>query len=194
MSQRFTLQAPDSVDSWTEHPEDWQFEDPLVSVSKDGEVRKKELFARPKVTPPKMRSISEILGKEADSVKFLDLPMEKQIKLVAEEYNAGTKIHKIEDKLGISKQTIYDRLDKAKAMGLVTMRGAGNAAEEPVKAPKVTPEFFREQADHKFKRAEQLREDARRLEDASGLAQGLVELLGDGAGDLISALYQRLSV
>ena len=191
MGQKFELRDPDSVDSWMEPPEDWQFEDPLVSVSKDGEVRKKELFARPKVTPPKMRSISEILNKEVENVTFLSLPMDKQIKLVAEEHNKGVGPAETRRKLGIKgASTYYDRLEKAKAMGLI--RGASLA--ESSKAPGATADDFTRLAEDKRAQVGRLAKEAEILLQAGRIALAIEELLGDKAGTVIEALYSEVAV
>lgn len=186
-----------------ESNEDWQFADPLVVVSKDGEVKaKREPPARAYAKPPKMRSIREVLdnlNKEVDGVKFFDLPMDKQIRLIADEYSAGTKIHKIEDKLGISKQAIYNRLDKARAMGLVVMRGSGSVPEpvkmEPQKQNSTTSsEDFAKVAADKLAQAEKLAKEAERLQQAGKVALALEELLGDRAGKVLEALYSEVAV
>lgn len=205
MSQRFTLQAPDSVDSWMEPPEDWQFEDPLVSVSKDGEVRKKELFARPKVTPPKMRSISEILGKEDDGMDFIKLDMDKQIKLVAEEYNKGVGPAEIRRNLGIKgASTYYDRLRRAKEMGLIAepqsdltgkkVTKAEVPKEKAGQAAKTTVDDFANAAQARLEQAERLAREADLLQQAGTIALAIEELLGDKASPVISALYSEVAV
>ena len=205
MSQRFTLQAPDSVDSWMEPPGDWQFEDPLVSVSKDGEVRKKELFARPKVTPPKMRSISEVLGKEDDGMDFMKLDMDKQIKLVAEEHNKGVGPAETRRKLGIKGAgTYYDRLRRAKEMGLIAepqsdltgkkVTKAEVPKEEAGRAAKTTVDDFANAAQARLEQAEKLAKEADLLQQAGTIALAIEELLGDKASPVISALYSEVAV
>ena len=211
MSQRFTLQAPDSVDSWMEPPGDWQFEDPLVSVSKDGEVRKKALFARPKVTPPKMRSISEILNKGVENVTFLSLPMDKQIKLVAEEHNKGVGPAEIRRNLGIKgASTYYDRLRRAKEMGLIAepqsdlegkprldakkVTKAEVPKEEAGQAAKTTVDDFANAAQARLEQAERLAREADLLQQAGTIALAIEELLGDKASPVISALYSEVVV
>ena len=201
MSQRFTLQAPDSVDSWTEHPEDWQFEDPLVSVSKDGEVRKKELFARPKVTPPKMRSISEILGKEDDGMDFIKLDMDKQVRMVAEAYSKGLGPSATQEKLGIKGAgTYYDRLRRAKEMGLVKVQEKQapvvpkEAIQTPAVAKSATADNFAKVAEDKLAQAERLAREAQRLQQAGKIAIAVEELLGDKAGRVVATLYEAINI
>lgn len=205
MGQKFELRDPDSVDSWMEPPEDWQFEDPLVSVSKDGEVRKKELFARPKVTPPKMRSISEILGKEDDGMDFIKLDMDKQIKLVAEEYNKGVGPAEIRRNLGIKgASTYYDRLRRAKEMGLIAepqsdltgkkVTKAEVPKEKAGQAAKTTVDDFANAAQARLEQAERLAREADLLQQAGTIALAIEELLGDKASPVISALYSEVAV
>jgi len=209
MGQKFELRDPDSVDSWMEPPEDWQFEDPLVSVSKDGEVRKKALFARPKVTPPKMRSISEILGKEDDGMDFIKLDMDKQIKLVAEEYNKGVGPAEIRRNLGIKgASTYYDRLRRAKEMGLIAepqsdlegkprldakkVTKAEVPKEEAGQAAKTTVDDFANAAQARLEQAERLAREADLLQQAGTIALAIEELLGDRAVPVIQALYSEV--
>ena len=204
MGQKFELRDPDSVDSWMEPPEDWQFEDPLVSVSKDGEVRKKALFARPKVTPPKMRSISEILGKEDDGMDFIKLDMDKQIKLVAEEHNRGAGPSEVQRKLGIKgASTYYDRLRRAKEMGLIAepqsdltgkkVTTAEVPKEEAGQAAKTTVDDFANAAQARLEQAERLAREADLLQQAGTIALAIEELLGDKASPVISALYSEVA-
>jgi len=181
--------------------EDWQFEDPLVSVSKDGEVRKKELFARPKVTPPKMRSISEVLGKEDDGMDFIKLDMDKQIKLVAEEHNKGVGPAEIQRNLGIKgASTYYDRLRRAKEMGLVKVqeKQAPVVPKEAIQTPGVaksaTADDFAMVAEDKLAQAERLAREADLLQQAGTIALAIEELLGDRAVPVIQALYSEVAV
>ena len=191
--------------------EDWQFEDPLVSVSKDGEVRKKELFARPKVTPPKMRPISEILGKEDDGMDFIKLDMDKQIKLVAEEHNKGVGPAEIQRNLGIKgASTYYDRLRRAKEMGLIAepqsdlegkprldakkVTKAEVPKEEAGQAAKTTVDDFANAAQARLEQAERLAREADLLQQAGTIALAIEELLGDKASPVISALYSEVAV
>ena len=201
MGQKFELRDPDSVDSWMEPPEDWQFEDPLVSVSKDGEVRKKELFARPKVTPPKMRSISEILGKEDDGMDFIKLDMDKQVRMVAEAYSKGLCPSATQEKLGIKGAgTYYDRLRRAKEMGLVKVQEKQapvvpkEAIQTPVVAKSATADDFAMVAEDKLAQAERLAREADLLQQAGTIALAIEELLGDRAVPVIQALYSEVAV
>ena len=201
-------------------PEPWQFEDPILTVkinekAKTTEEPPKVIIAKPQ---PKGRSIAEFLdglgkNKEVDDVKFFDLPMEKQIKTVAEEYNSGTAIKDIEDKLGISRQAIYNRLDKAKAMGLVTeLRNSkfGTAKEDNPKQatpevedklmPKVDIELFgavldnatmeRAKLEEKF---EKLDREVGRLVQANQIAQALHEFTGGDCADILTLFYEAVN-
>ena len=211
MGQKFELRDPDSVDSWMEPPEDWQFEDPLVSVSKDGEVRKKALFARPKVTPPKMRSISEILGKEDDGMDFIKLDMDKQVRMVAEAYSKGLGPSATQEKLGIKGAgTYYDRLRRAKEMGLIVepqsdlegkprldakkVTKAEVPKEEAGRAAKTTVDDFANAAQARLEQAEKLAKEADLLQQAGTIALAIEELLGEKASPVISALYSEVAV
>ena len=165
--------------------EDWQFERPWLIVSKDGRAT--------------YRDDAPVKVKEADKVKFLELRMDKQIKIVADEYKAGAKIKHIEDKLGVSKQVIYDRIDKAKAIGLITeMRGQGNMPQQVIvqeapELPKATVEDFARQAEDKLELAERLAKEAELLQQAGHIALALTELLGDKADPIVSQLYTEVS-
>lgn len=194
-------QSPDSLMDLETPPEDWQFEDPLVSVSKDGEVRKKELFARPKVTPPKMRSISEILGKEDDGMDFIKLDMDKQVRMVAEAYSKGLGPSATQEKLGIKGAgTYYDRLRRAKEMGLVKVQEKQapvvpkEAIQTPVVAKSATADDFAMVAEDKLAQAERLAREAQRLQQAGKIAIAVEELLGDKAGRVVATLYEAINI
>ena len=109
-----------------ESHEPWQFENPLISVTADGRVAKSKLKMpeRVKATIPPMRPISEILDnlgkKEGDSVDFHALPEDKQLKIIADEYNSNTPTKEIAAKLGISIGALYARIRKAQETGLIT--------------------------------------------------------------------------
>lgn len=165
--------------------EDWQFERPWLTVGKDGRAT--------------YRDDAPVKVKEVDSMNFFELPMDKQIKMVADEYKSGTKIHEIEDKLGISKHAIYDRIDKAKAIGLITeMRGQGNMPQQVVvqevapELPKATVEDFTTRAERKLELAERLAKEAELLQQAGHIALALTELLGDKADPIVSQLYTEV--
>lgn len=187
---------PNGLVDLEEPPQEWQFEDPLVTVSKDGEVKKKELFTRPKPKPPKMRSISEILSKEVKNVEFIKLDMDKQIKLVADAYNKGLGVSEALRRLGIKGAgTYYNRLDKAKAMGLVAAKGKPPAQkQEPTIAKSATVDDFAKVAEDKLAQAERLAREAQRLQQAGKIAIAVEELLGDKSGRVIAALYAEVSV
>lgn len=212
-----------------ESNEDWQFENPIVSVGVDGEVKKTIDLTPIDVPIPKMRHISEFLAdlekskceiKEDDNVEFINLPMEKQIKLVADEYNAGRGPSEVQRRLGIKgDRTYYDRLDKARAIGLVAqVKQAAEVVAVPVSAdgdisapklvataevatvgagnsPKsqITTEDFAKVAAGKIKQAERLAKEADTLNQAAMIAQELTELLGDAAGDLVAGLYGKVT-
>ena len=186
--------------------EDWQFENPRVQVAADGTILRSELVPEQVQAPiPKPKPIAEFF-KEADNVRFIGLPIDKQIKLVAEEYNKGSRPIDIQRKLGIKGAgTYYDRLEKAKAMGLVAeMRGqvfpkkevkpVVVAEPDPEAKPIVVVDDFARIAAEKIKMAEELTKEADLLQQAGTIAQALTELLGDQAGDLVAGLYSKVSV
>lgn len=171
-----------------EPPEEWQFEKPIASGTITG---------RKNIEVSMINLAAFVPNKEVKDMRFLDLPMDKQIKIVADEYNVGTKITEIEDKLGISKQVIYNRLDKGKAIGLITeMRGQGNAAEQATMPtpdlPKATVEDFTTRAERKLELAERLAKEAELLQRAGHIALALTELLGDKADPIVSQLYTEV--
>ena len=192
---------PNGLVDLEEPPQEWQFEDPLVTVSKDGEVKKKELFTRPKPKPPKMRSISEILSKEVKNVEFIKLDMDKQIKLVAEAYSKGLGPSATQEKLGIKGAgTYYDRLRRAKEMGLVKVqeKQAPVVPKEAIQTPGVaksaTADDFAMVAEDKLAQAERLAREADLLQQAGTIALAIEELLGDRAVPVIQALYSEVAV
>ena len=184
--------VPDDFEDLDTPPEEWQFEDPLVTVGKDGAVKSRlESPVVVKARPPRMRPISEILNKEVEDVTFLSLPMDKQIKLVAEEHNKGVGPAETRRKLGIKgASTYYDRLEKAKAMGLI--RGASLA--ESSKAPGATADDFTRLAEDKRAQVGRLAKEAEILLQAGRIALAIEELLGDKAGTVIEALYSEVAV
>lgn len=208
--------SPDGFYQEEAPPEDWQFENPLVTVSKDGEVKNRlsQVFVRPKAEPPKMRPISEILNKEVEEMEFIKLDMDKQIKLVAEEHNRGAGPSEVRRKLGIKGAgTYYDRLDKARAIGLITKERVTGGASRPVRTqklgeqdipanaikgemivpPKATVEDFAKGASEKLELAEKLAKEAERLQQAGKIALEIDKLLGDKAGRVVTALYAEVS-
>lgn len=200
MGQKFELRDPDTLETWMEPPEDWQFEN-----SKPIKITGRKPMEIPKL------NLAEILpqNKEVDNMRFTELKMDKQIRLVAEEYNKGLSPSAIRRKLGIKGAgTYYDRLDKAKAMGLVaeTKKDAGGTPGvevqevpanfvkgEMIVPPKATVEDFAKVASEKLELAEKLAKEADLLQQAGTIAQALTELLGDRAGDLVDGLYSKVS-
>lgn len=180
--------VPDGPMDLETPPEDWQFEDPLVTVGKDGAVKSRlESPVVVKARPPRMRPISEILGKEDDDMDFVKLDMDKQIKLVAEEYNQGAASSEIRRRLGIKGVgTYYDRLKKAKERGLIAERDEGRGRI-------VTSEDLKRLFVEKQKLADIATREAERCQLASQIAVAMEELLGDKAADLVAALYEAVS-
>lgn len=123
---------PDGLVDLETPPEDWQFENPIatgkITGRKPMEVRKLDLsYILPK-------------PKEVVDVKFRGLPEDKQIKIVADEYNGEQAIPTIIGKLGISRHRFNELRDMAKAQGLITeFRKPGKRVEsqEPKKTVQV---------------------------------------------------------
>jgi len=186
---------PDGLADLETPPEDWQFEKPIAS----GEIKGRK---KTKTRSKKLNLAAFVPDLEEGDAKmeFINLPMDKQIKMVADEYNEGRGATEIRRKLGIKGAgTYYDRLDKAKAMGLVVMRGSGSVPEpvkmEPQKQNSTTSsEDFAKVAADKLAQAEKLAKEAERLQQAGKVALALEELLGDRARNVISALYSEVAV
>jgi hypothetical protein len=185
-----------------ESNEDWQFENPIASG---------KITGRKPIEVPKL-NLDSILPKpkEVTKVKFADLGLDKQVKLVADEYNGDLPIPAILLKLGVSKHEFYILRDKAMKAGLITeLRGPGRrTVEEPAEAtrsksvPKETsrtvdPERvageLETEALKKLEQAEKLAQEAKRLRKASEIALGIQDLLGEKAGDLVASLYEAVS-
>ncbi len=138
-----------------------------------------------------------LLEKEAKEVskaekRFVQLPMEQQVELVAAEYNSGKPIRDISGKLGISVQALYDRIERAVKQGKITeMRHNRTTSVEDTQG--ITLEDFIEVVEKASKEAEILAKRAERLQQAGAIAQALAELLGDDAGELLGQLYEKVS-
>ena len=176
--------------------EDWQFERPWLSVAADGTVHKTTKAPKKmSVQAPKTRPIAEFLktlSKEEEDLNFIDLPMEKQIELVAEEYNKGTSGADIKRKLGINGTgTYYDRLAKAREIGLIKTPEPETVVGEDL--PKTSVDDFGRIAADKLELAERLAREAERLQQAGHIALALTELLGTRADHLVSALFDEIN-
>lgn len=190
--------------------EDWQFEEPLLSVDKAGRVVKSRLAALETVQakPVKMRPISEVwdkLGKtEVDEVNFKQLPGEKQLKLVADEYNANTPVREMSRKLGINSQRLYELIYEARDKGLIAQlrteaekppeasaRETAQLARSPV-TPTATVEDILREAEAAKEQVKRYQQRAERLEQAGQIAQAIDELLGERAGHIIAAIYSEV--
>lgn len=202
-----------------ESHEPWQFENPLISVTADGRVAKSKLKMpeRVKATIPPMRPISEILDnlgkKEGDSVDFHTLPEDKQLKIIADEYNSNTPTKEIAAKLGISIGALYARIRKAQETGLITelrsqssQEGGGQPAQvssaaipsakvraKVVKEPRATVEDFISQLEEARQKAQTYQERMELLSQAAKIAQAVEELLGERAGPVLAMLYMEVA-
>lgn len=197
---------PDGLADLEEPPEEWQFENPIVSAKVGGEVKVKDIFTRPKPAPPKYKPISEFLktiDREANKVEFIKLDMDKQVKMVAEAYNEGLGVSEAQRKLGIrSPGTYYNRLKSAKEMGLVLTEAPAKETQAevvPVKekqAPLVpeeeaqTPLVIKADFDAAIREA---RGRVEILEQANMIAKALNELLGESGNDLVNEIFRRVS-
>ena len=116
---------PDGLADLEEPPEDWQFENPIAGG---------KITGRKPIDVPKL-NLAAILPKpkEAIEVKFQELDLDKQAKMVADEYARDTSIKQILTKFSISTYGMYKLLDRAKEMGFpVVMRGEATAQAKRV--------------------------------------------------------------
>lgn len=128
--------------------------------------------------------------KPGEKLNFLDLPMAEQIEKVAKEYNSGLSTPKIEGKLGIGSGTLYNRINAAREKGLIKQMRAEVDKQKETKV--ITAEDITEQAKNMLEQAQILTEKAERLKQAGTIALAITELLGEGAYDLVSTLYERV--
>lgn len=184
--------------------EDWQFEN----------SKSVKIMGNKPMTVPKL-NLAAILpqNREVEEVRFLELSMDKQIKMVAEGYNGDEPIADLRKRLDVSQSVLYDRIDKAKAIGLIT-EARGSGAGRPIKGqkldnqevtagavksemivpPKATVEDFAKVAGEKLELAEKLAKEAERLQQAGKIALAIEELLTERAGRVIAALYAEVAV
>lgn len=187
---------PDGLTDLETPPEDWQFENSTPV----------KITGRKEIKVPKLNLGAILPNKEVTKVKFTELSMDKQIKLVAEEYNKETSTSGMCNKFGIGSAKLYERIHKARDMGLITKlrseRKTEPATAEVVGSDfahtakpdiSITPDFFKKQAEHRRVKAEGLTNEAERLEQAGIIATALTDLLGDAAQDLVNGLYVRVS-
>lgn len=194
---------PDGLADLETPPEDWQFENPIAS----GKITGRKPMEMPKL------NLAAVLpqNKEVDTMRFTELKMDKQIRLVAEEYNKGLGPSAIRRKLGIKGAgTYYDRLRRAKEMGLIAelqsdlegkpkpdakkVTKAEVPKEEAGRAAKTTVDDFANAAQARLEQAEKLAKEADLLQQAGTIALAIEELLGDKASPVISALYSEVTV
>jgi len=184
---------PDGLEDLETPPEDWQFEN----------SKPIKITGRKPVEVPKL-NLAAILPKEAKEMKFTELPMDKQIKIIADEYNGDATTSEMRVRLGINRRRFVELRDKAVDAGLITeLRKAGrpkkgkpvedHAQTERVPEPGITIEDFAKQAEDKLELAERLAKEAELLQQAGTIALALEELLGDGSGRVIDALYAEVS-
>lgn len=173
-----------------EPPEDWQFENPIAS----GEIKGRKKI-KPRSRKLNLAAFVPDLEEGDEKMDFISLPMDKQIKMVAGEYNMGIGVAETQRKLGIKGSgTYYDRLEKAKIRGLLK-EPAELKLQEPTKArvARVGIDMFDDAASEKLEKAKKLSEEAEKLKQAKTIAQAITELLGDDGGDLLNQLYERVS-
>lgn len=201
---------PDGLADVEEPPEDWQFENPIVRQTITGrkEVKVPKLDLAAILPRPK-----ETTEKEAITMKFADFDLDKQARLVAEEYNKKTTITEIREKFDLNVYKLYKLLDHAKSIGIpVTMRGSctqsklvaqqkkqapvvpEEAIQTPVVAKSATADDFANAAQARLEQAEKLAKEAERLQQAGKIALAIEELLKDRADKVIAVLYSEVAV
>jgi len=127
--------------------------------------------------------------------------MDKQVRMVAEAYSKGLGPSATQEKLGIKGAgTYYDRLRRAKEMGLVKVQEKQapvvpkEAIQTPVVAKSATADDFAMVAEDKLAQAERLAREAQRLQQAGKIAIAVEELLGDKAGRVVATLYEAINI
>lgn len=208
--------------------EDWQFENPILKVGEDGQVVSSRLKKpdRVKANPLEMKPISEVLGrvesKSKERINILSLPMDKQLELVAEAYNAGAKVYEMESKFNITMHALYRRIRMAHQKGLIpVMRGKGNngpAMEEKgavevdiggdqvghnedavmveadnIAPPRATVDDFVRRLEDAREKAERYSSQAEVLSQAVKIAQAVEELLGEKADRVLTVLLKEVA-
>lgn len=134
--------SPDGFYHEEAPPEDWQFEN----------SKPVKITGRKPAEVPKL-NLAAILPKEAKEMKFTELPMDKQIKIIADEYNGDATTSEMRVRLGINRRRFVELRDKAVDAGLITeLRKVGrprkdkpvedHAQTERVPEPGVTIEDF----------------------------------------------------
>ncbi|MDI9413355.1 MAG: hypothetical protein QM401_07255 [Bacillota bacterium] len=178
---------PDGLADLETPPEDWQFEKPIAS----GEIKGRK---KTKTRSKKLNLAAFVPDLEEGDAKmeFINLPMDKQIKMVADEYNKGLGATKIQRILGIKGSgTYYDRLEKAKIRGL--LEELGEPVPEESNKVEVGIDMFGDAASQKLAEAQRLSEEAERLRQAKTIAQAITELLGADGEDLLGQLFEKVS-
>lgn len=192
---------PDGLTDLETPPEDWQFENSTPV----------KITGRKEIEVPKLNLGAILPNKEVTKVKFTELSMDKQIKLVAEEYNKETSTSGMCDKFGIGSAKLYERIHEARDMGLITKlrserKSDPQAGDEPVVAKDATTEMvisetetttvedFARVAEDKLAQAERLAKEAERLQQAGKIALAVEELLGDKAGRVVATLYEAINI
>lgn len=194
--------------------EDWQFEKPLLSVSKDQKPKYER--THPKVVKAKPIPIDGIpaseffanLEKEDKQMKFTELPMDKQLKMIAEEYNKGTPVRDMSEKFALSMGSLYKRINDAKAAGLIAEMRVGDIKQDTTKNEAVydgeklvitstatlkqdTSASADIEAFNTY--VQGLQESFARAQQAKQIALAIHELLGDEAGDVLGLLFDKVS-
>jgi len=110
-------------------PEDWQFENPIVRQTITGrkEVKVPKLDLAAILPRPK-----ETTEKEAITMKFADFDLDKQARLVAEEYNKKTTITEIREKFDLNVYKLDTRAAQKAAQDIKQAYGvkdSGNRRE-----------------------------------------------------------------
>ena len=174
--------------------EDWQFEKPILSVSKDQKPQYKR--THPKVVKAKDIPINGIhitdflKELEAKQVDFKTLQRDKQVKLVAEEYNKGTKISVIKKTFGLNNTKLYNLINEGKALGLIMQLRSETI--DPVQDFNSYIFELKKRFDDVDRIYAELEEQLIVANKTKQIIDDICELLGDEADDIVGTLIERV--
>ena len=174
--------------------EDWQFERPILSVGKDQKPQYKR--THPKVVKAKDIPINGIhitdflKELEAKQVDFKTLQRDKQVKLVAEEYNKGTKISVIKKTFGLNNTKLYNLINEGKALGLIMQLRSETI--DPVQDFNSYIFELKKRFDDVNRTYGELEEQLIVANKTKQIIDDICELLGDEADDIVGTLIERV--
>ena len=174
--------------------EDWQFERPILSVGKDQKPQYKR--THPKVVKAKDIPINGIhitdflKELEAKQVDFKTLQRDKQVKLVAEEYNKGTKISVIKKTFGLNNTKLYNLINEGKALGLIMQLRSETI--DPVQDFNSYIFELKKRFDDVDRIYAELEEQLVVANKTKQIVDDICELLGDEADDIVGTLIERV--